>query len=62
MFFKGPFRGVYIRIKICILKSARLILGGNMRLKIHWARLWLEAWKFMPVICSTFLLKLALGT
>ena len=39
MFFKGPFRGVYIRIKIYILKSARLILGGNMRLKIHWAKL-----------------------
>ena len=40
IFSKGPFiGGAYIRREISVSKSAKLILGGNMRLKIHWASL-----------------------
>ena len=31
--------GAYIRREICVSKSARLILEGNLRLKIDWASL-----------------------
>ena len=48
IFFKGPFWGTNIR-------------KGNLRLKIDWASSLIVERKFMSVICSMFLVKLALS-
>ena len=40
LFLEGLiFGGAYIRRELCVSKSVGLILGGNLRLKIHWASL-----------------------
>ena len=66
IFFRALFEGLifgeaYIRREVSVSKSARLILGGKYASQNPSG--WLNVGrKFLSVICSTFLLKLALRT